>query len=258
VCSSDLGAWTATALPFCVALVLFGPRWMRVLMAGVPLLVIALLASGNRGSLVGAVVGVVVVVVLATFARSASGPRFAKVAAFGIAAVLVGALIFPVVVGNNPAKSARYANIAHPARDASFNGRLVKWRAALNDSGRYPFGHGIGSASPGGRRGRFQAPAADNVDSAYVQVAFEQGIVVMVLLVVALFVLLAGLIRRSVATPNPDRAVLAIAASGTLAAFMVICVSGQFQYDLVAAGTWVMVGVGLAPFTRLNGPGTGV
>jgi len=247
-----LGAWSAAVLPFCLAVTLFGPRRLRPLAIGLPLMFVGLLASGNRGSLVAAAAGTVVVVALALTARANVGNRFAKVAAFSVAAVLCGAALFPTVVGDNPAKIARYANILTPSRDASFNARLGKWEAAMADAAQNPFGHGLGTASPGARAGRFPSPAANNVDSAYVQVAFEQGIPVMILFIVALLSVLGALVRRARRAADGWRAAIGIGAAGTLAAFLVVCVTGQFQFDLASLGTWVIVGVGLAPFVKLH------
>jgi O-antigen ligase len=241
-----LGFWAATALPFCLALVLFGSRRMRWAALGLPLLVVGVLGSGSRASLVSAGVGTLLVLALALFARAEPRQQVTVVGGAMLVMAVFGGFLFSRVVADNPAKVARYANILTPGNDASFAGRIDKWTAVVTAVDTHPIGFGIGTASPGGPRIRFPSKAADNVDSAYMQVAYEQGIPVMVLYIVALLVLLVGLARRGRVARDRFHAGLQIGAAGAFVAFIIVCVAGQFQFDLIATGVWIMAALGVA------------
>jgi len=248
----QLGTWCAVAIPFCVAAAVTWRNWARgAAMVAVPLLAIGLLASANRAGLAGAVGGTVVVLVLNQLARSFEGPRLGIALAAVLSLGLAAFLIFPVVI-DDPSKVERYRNILTPTRDKSFQERLFKWENALADIDDHPFGRGMGSAGADSNSLRFRGLASDNVDNAYMQIAYEQGFAMMVLFFVTMLVLLAGLARRAVWHRQAEPAAIAIGASGALAAFLVTLFVGQYLHALLAVGLWVIVGLGLAPFTTIG------
>jgi hypothetical protein len=153
---------------------------------------------------------------------------------------------------NDPSKVQRYQNILDPTQDKSFQERLFKWDNALADIANKPFGRGMGTAGVDQGGLRFRGLASDNVDNAYLEIAYEQGFAVMIFFGVAMIVLLAGLARRAVWIPHAEPASVAIGAAGSLGAFMVTLFAGQYLHALVAVGLWVIVGLGLASFTTVR------
>jgi hypothetical protein len=86
-----------------------------------------------------------------------------------------------------------------------------------------------------------------------VKVAYDQGFTVLVLFGLALAALGVGLARRSLETPDPVDAALALGACGTLAA-QIVDMSGAVYFEgLGALAPWVLIGLGFAPFVGAAG-----
>ena len=160
-----------------------------------------------------------------------------------------GAGAFALTLGDKSDSGTRYHAILDPESDSSYQARLVKWRTALDDIDRAPFGHGLGTTGPVQvRYGEFRTIGADEVDNSYLKIAYEQGIVVMAFFMVTLLVLLTELIRHAVWTRAPGGALATTAAAGTLVAMLVEFLAGVHIDRLAILVGWVIVGLGIAHY----------
>ena len=250
-----LGHWVGVVLPFCVsAMFLARRRVRRLAIAAVPFLVLSLFASQSRTGLVAAVVGAALALAQVWRVGSMRLPRIAVTLVVALTLFIGGATLFSVVVQDSGLK-ARYARTLTPDRDPAFQERLTRWRAALDGADEFPFGRGLGTAFSGSRftrTQRFADPAGRQVDSSYVQIAYEQGFVVMLLLIAGLLILLIEVWRRGSQTNDREHAWPAIGALGTAAALVVELFSGQYFHSLIALAAWVIIGVGLAPLVTVR------
>src|SRR3712207_5743145 len=129
----------------------------------------------------------------------------------------------------------------------------------MRDIDTHPFGHGLGTAGRVQReRGRFSAVATFAIDNAYLQMAYEQGLLVMLLFVASCLVLLAGLVRRGLLTASREKAGVAIGAAGAMAAYLVLLVAGSYTEELGNLAFWIIMGLGISQFTAAAARGDGV
>jgi hypothetical protein len=91
------------------------------------------------------------------------------------------------------------------------------------------------------------------VDSSYLVVGLQQGLMIMLLYVFALVALLIALARRTSLIMDTNRAFLAIGASGTLAAMLVLFYAGNYSEGAQISAAWLIVGLGVAQVT-VRGP----
>jgi hypothetical protein len=251
----ELGVWTTIVIPFLLATLLTARGWIRLVALGaLPVCLIGLLGSGLRAGVPAALAGAAIVLVTYGLARGMGPARVAAVVAAILALVAGGVALFPTVIGHDPASVQRYQNLLSPSNDPSVQGRLDKWRQALIDIRGHPFGHGLGTIGPEGLGQRFQTNTNQFIDNSYLRVAYEQGFAGMALFAGALLLLLAGLLRRGIWIRDRARAGPAIAAAGTLVAFMLIMVADVITTAPVSLSAWVIVGLGVAPFARLPAP----
>lgn len=250
----ELGAWSAIAVPFCFAFALGTPgRWRLVAVLAAVLCTLGMLASQVRIGLVAAIVGVVVAIVLFQGARAFPTVRIHATAAALLLVPVVGLGAFALTVGGSAGGGSRYELILTPGRDEAYQTRVTKWRTALEDIDRHPFGGGLGSAGQVNReKGRFANIGSIGVDNSYLKIALEQGFVVMVLFAAGLLLLLAGLARRAWATSDPARATLGIGAAATLASYLTLLTSALYIEGLTAMAAWTVVGLGVAQFAALE------
>jgi hypothetical protein len=258
VTGAALGHWVGIVLPFCVSAVFLARKKVRGLaLAAAPLLVLGLFASQSRAGLVAGVVGVALALTQVWRVGSLRAPRLVVMLVVAVVLVIGGALLFSVVV-QEPALRDRYAGTLAPDRDPAVQARLERWRAALDDADDYPFGRGLGTAHSGNRlTQRFSDPNARQVDSSYVQIAYEQGFVVMLVFIAALLILLIEVWRRGSHANDREQAWPAIGALGTAAAVVIEFAAGQYFHNLLALAAWVIIGVGLAPLVTVRHAMTG-
>lgn len=248
----QLAAWMTMSIPFTAGMALvWGGRWRLAAALACGLCVVAMLAPDVRAGPAAAVPALAAVLLLFQLAQSFRGRRAAVVPIAVGAAALIGAGAFALTLGGERDSGNRYKAILSPQNDESFQGRLVKWRAALEDIDRAPLGHGLGTAGLAQRQfGRFVRITSLDVDSAYLRIAYEQGLVGLVLFAWALGLLLFGMARRAVTTLAPARAGPAIAGAGTLVAMLILFAIGEYSGGLTALWGWLLVGLGVAPFVQ--------
>ncbi|MEX2196002.1 MAG: O-antigen ligase family protein [Thermoleophilaceae bacterium] len=245
----NLAAWTAVAIPFCVAFALtFRDRWRFVAAVAAGLCAVGLLGSEARAGFVGAVAGIALVLVLYQLSKGVPGLHLGVTAAAVAVIVGVGALVF---TQKDEGSLERYTVLVEdPTSVPSYQARLFKWNNALDDIDRHPLGHGIGTSGIAEQRyRRFTTIASSNLDNSYLKVAYEQGLFVLVLFALAVVGLLTGLVRRSIFATDRQRAGLAIGGAGAMAALGIIMFSGMYVEGLTALAAWMLVGLGVAQFT---------
>ena len=255
--ANQLAGWTATMIPFCLAAAIgWRGRWRLWAAAAIPLLAMPLLASTIRTGALAAAAGVVVVLALALAVRQARGRLGAALVAL-LAVGVIGAGAFDLTIGGSGKQSTRFANILSPENDPAYALRQQRWSQAWKDIQDNPWGHGLGTSG---------GAAADNpngpvitpyIDSSYLVVGLQQGLLIMLLYIFALVALLAGLARRASMIPGVSRTFLAIGACGTLVAMIVLFYAGTYAEGAYIAGGWLMVGLGVAQVTvRTTRPGS--
>jgi len=249
----QLAAWCATVIPFILAVAFVSTgRWRIGAVTAIGLCSFAVFASDVRSGLVAAVLGVATVMVLFLLSGAFDARRFAigGLAIIGFAAI--GITGYGLVISDSGSSSDRFSRILNPSEDFAFQQRLERWEAALDVVDEEPFGHGLGTQgfigqnkNPEGQTGPF------NLDSSYLKVAIQQGYIVMLLFVAALFSMLLGLIQGSVTTRDPWRCALGIGAAGALVAQMFLFFMGIYSEGLTALSAWILIGLGCAGFASL-------
>jgi hypothetical protein len=252
----DLGEWTSLAAVFCFsqALALKG-RWRLIAAAATGFCIVALIASDIRIGLIAAVGGCAVVLLVYQLSLAFPGPRIGIVTVAAVLAVGAGAWAFGFTGTESDQKAQRYGAIFHPSTDYAFQLRQSSWSGAFDRAKDKPFGQGLGTA--GIVRQTHPQPGlygSSNLDSSYLKVALEQGFFVLAFLAVTLLLLLFGLVRRAIVTTDPARAGPAIGAAGVLVAMLIMFYIGDYIEGSSALAGWMLIGIGLAAFTRPEEP----
>ena len=249
----SLGIWCATMVPFTIASVLapMAIRWRLVALAAAGMLGGAIQGSDSRAAIVGAVVGSIAVLVLFAAARSFKG-RKALPLALGFILLLAGGGVFAVTkLADEGSAGARFRSLLDPIHDESLQGRLNKWATLLDDIEQLPFGHGLGASGAAEvKYARFTSAATFDPDSSYVKVAYDQGMLVLLLFVAMLIALILGLGTRVIRAPGVRGGVLAVGACGAIASFTTTMGAGVYFESLLAATPWFLVGLAMAPYAR--------
>jgi hypothetical protein len=247
----QLAALCGMAIPFAAAVALIERgRWRRIGLTTGALSAVAVIGTQTRVGLVGALIGLAVVLVLYSTGRRYPGVRLGG-ATIAAALVLVGLAVgFAVTEGDGKDVKDRYTVIANPSRDPSFNAHMATWGYTLDAIERRPGGFGLGSAGGVGRtqivarRADSSALGANALDNSYLKVGYEQGVLMMVLFAGVVLLTLGGLWRLGLAD-RPD-AWLGIAACGAFASFAVNLFFTDNIEDYSAVVAWVLAGIGIA------------
>jgi hypothetical protein len=242
-----LAVWSSCAIPFLLAIAIsWRGRYRLIALIGLPLSLVGMFGSGQRTIVPAVIAGCLTVILVHTISRSFPGPRLGIVLAAVVVLIFTASVAYPAVV-DSPQKRQRYENILSPSEDVPFQERLIKWNQTLSDLKGQPFGFGIGKGValfPN----RFANVASDNIDNSYLMIAYEQGIAVMILFIVTLFVLLAELLRAAIWTRGTTAAALTTAGAGTLVSMMIELVTAdQITSTPIVAG-WMIVGLGIAQY----------
>lgn len=260
VSTKQMAAWMAVAIPFAAGVAIAGRGRLRLIAAAaLALAVLAMFAADVRAGPAAAVPGVVAVLLLYQLSQAFRGRRGPALPVAVALCIVLGGGAFALTLGGDNASQQRYGAILHPEQDSSYQARLFKWRTAIGDIERAPFGRGLGTSGDVQKRyGRFTNIGSIDVDNSYLKIAYEQGFFVMGLFAAALALLLVGLSRRAVVTLDPARAGPALAACGVLVAMAVLFGIGTYVEGLQVLGGWLLVGLGLSQFTGAVGdPGGG-
>lgn len=248
-----LGLWSACTIPLLAAAAISWRGAFRLAaVAALPLSGIALLGSSQRAGLAAALAGALTIVALHVLSRSVRGPRLGIAVATALLLVVGASVVYPAVI-DNPEKQKRYENLLTPSEDGPFQERLTKWRATLDAIEEERFGHGLGAGNPVSVPHRFSDIAYYNIDNSYLMIAYDQGLLVLGLFAVAMFVLLVELLRFAVWTRGPGAATMAAAGAGTLVAMLVEFMANDFIYAPPIVAGWMIVGLGVAQYVTQRG-----
>ena len=247
--ANQLSAWCGTTIPFCLALAVgWRGRWRLVALGAVGSLAIVLLATDVRGGVAAAVVGVLLTLLLHQLAPVFPGRLGVGLLVTAlVASVSIGAF---VVAAEGTGRADRLESLLDPADDVTYSERLKRWDLAVDVIGENPLGLGLGTV---GQVAVVKNPAGSavdpNLDSSYLKIGLEQGVVVMGLFIFGLFALLVGTAVRALRSVTPETASLAIGGCGSLAALLVLFYSGLYIEGMPIVSGWLLVGLGVAAVT---------
>lgn len=252
--SKELSAWCAIVGPFCFAVALFTRGRLRILASFALLaLVVGMLGADVRAGPTAIVAGLCTALALFAVARALPGGTKAAIGSVAVLVVaLAGTASFALTVGGREDTGRRYGAILSPGGDASVEGRVFKWRAALDDIDRRPFGNGAGTAGrTQAKFGRFRTVGGLDIDNSYLKMAYEQGLPILLLWAAGVLLTLAAIATRATSTTDPLRAAVGVGACATLASMLALFLIGDYIEGLPALAGWILVGLGLGQFTRI-------
>ncbi len=244
-----LGVWASVVVPFCLASALapIGTLWRGVALAGAIMAGLAIGPTGSRASIAAAGAGMVTVLTLLAFGRGFRGRRALPLALGAIVVLASGGAFVASKLADKGVSGQRFRGLLNPSRDLPFQERIVKWKTILADIDEYPAGHGLGSSGEAEQRyARFASPATLVTDSVYVKVAYDQGVVGLILFIAVLVALLAHLARQALTRTDPFEATVALGACAALVAFATAMVANDHTEQLAALAVWAIVGLGMA------------
>jgi hypothetical protein len=253
--AQELASWSATILPFCVALGLaWRGRWRLAAGLACPVLLIPLLAADVRTGTVAAAAGSAIALVLYLGARAfPTGIRLGTGLIAVIALIAIGGSAFALTVAGSPTEEERLAGILDPSNDVNFQVRSQRWEQAWHEIERQPFGYGLGSAGAGLSHNTSFATFGNGVpagtrfiDNSYLKVGIEQGLFVMILFAGLIVVLLVSLAWGAITIDNRGGAALCIAATATLVSLAILFFGSTYVESTSIVPAWIAVGLGVA------------
>jgi len=166
--------------------------------------------------------------------------------------VLIVGTIGVYAVGHPRDTGRPYSAIFNPGRDPTWQQRQWNWDSVTREVPKKPLGHGLGTAGSVAAGTGYQNvnPAAVDLDNSYLEVAYQQGLLVMALLGAALVLLLIELIRGGITSTDPESAGLGIASAGVLFAIAIEGYGTPAFGFFPALVAWLMIGLGLSQFMR--------
>jgi hypothetical protein len=246
----QLSAWGAVAIPFLIGLALhWRGRWRAVAALAAGLCVFAVIASDIRTGMVGAIAGIVAVLLLYQLSQSFKGPRLAVGLAAAVALVAVAGAGYSTTLAENSSSEDRIQKLLTPGDDFAYQQRKARWELAIQDINQKPLGYGLGTVGSVLTEHPANLAGPVNLDSSYLKIGLEQGYPILLLFLVGCLALLAGIARRAIATRDSWRAALGIAACGTLVTQLILYYGSTYIEGIPALFAWILVGLGAAPFT---------
>lgn len=236
-------------VPAGVFLFALGLAFFRLRLAawfGFALVLVALVGSYVRTSLVAVAGGVLCAAALLTFA---SGLARRRKIALGLAAapllvvlIALGALVPNAVSGGSQAVEDRAAGLLDPLSDPSLTTRVDRWRESLDEVQAHPLGTGLGTVGSATQdsEGRVQAFA----DNSYLKVLQEQGALGAVPFMLGVFGALIAIAARVTRRGMPLRG-LGIAAVTSSAAFFLLAWTSEAIEQPGKVLAWLLLGVAL-------------
>ena len=163
--------------------------------------------------------------------------------------VVAGMMGFGLTVGGDAESTARFERIASPGDDYSFQQRVQKWDAALEDINAQPLGEGLGTTGIVQRQ-YSRVFRLDNryIDNSYLQLGVQQGYPGWILL--GLAVVLTGymLLRSSLATDDRRLAALGVGAVASLLTYLIVLLTGDMLTSWAALLMWMLLGLAAGGF----------
>ncbi len=242
-----LASFLVPAGVFLFALGLFRQRLRLAAWVGVALVLVALLDTYVRASLVAISVGTVVTATVAMVTTGVLGHRAKAVLALAAVPLLVGLIAVGAVAPNAVSSGSeevatRGEGVFKPGSDASLSVRFDRWRDTLRIVRDNPFGTGVGTV------GRATLDDESNTvtftDDSYLKVLQEQGPLGAVPFTLgalaALVAAAAGAARRI----GPERGIGLAAIGGSLSFFVLAATSETIEQPGKVLA-WLLLGIAL-------------
>lgn len=250
--AQQLANWCATMAPFALALALgWQGRWRVIAAAAACLCAFLIIASSVLTGIFAILAGIGVTVLLFGLAPAYAGGRRLVAGVAAVAAVVVIASVgYTTAVSGSERSESKFSRILDPTSDPTFQRRQDRWNEALAEIDEHPFGHGLGtSGAVGLTQTEIDPSVTPQIDSSYLKIAYEQGILVMLMFCLAMVALFIGLALRSLSTTDPAKAAMGIGACGALVSLLVLFFAGLYSDHVQALSGWLLVGIGVAQFT---------
>jgi O-antigen ligase len=255
--SHAFSAWLAPAIPFMAVCTLWlrgSWRWLALAAAG--LCMFALLGTQVRSGFAASIAGTLTAFGVLLAAAAAGGRRYVAVYAAVVACVAGAAIVATTVQSESERDGrppSRYEAILDPSKDKAFQERLYRWENAQEEIFSKPFGHGVGVSGERGKRVQTIAEeeARLGLDNSYLKVAYEQGLLLALLLIGVFVAILFGLVRLAMTSEQAGPAFLAVASIGTLVAFAIELNFESVYIELTSvAFVSVLIGLGMRGLSR--------
>lgn len=256
-----LASFLVPAGVFLFAVGLFFVRLRAVAWVGFALVLVALVASYVRTSLVAIAGGVLFAAALLMFASRLPTRRKIVLAVAGIPLLVVlialGALIPNAVSGGSEAVGERSAGLLKPLSDASLTTRLDRWSHSLEVAQAHPLGLGIGTV--GSATVDQQGTVRAFVDNSYLKVLEEQGLLGAIPFILGIYVALVAIATRLARSEAPLRGVGVAAIAGSASFFLLAWTSEAIEQPGKVL-SWLLLGIALwtasTPPQRARVPGS--
>lgn len=244
----ELAGWVAVTIPLCLSLaVAMHGRWRVLAGSAAMLCVFAMFASQTRIVVPGLALGVLIAGALLLGSRASAGRRTLICLAV-IGAVATGVVGYMILIGGSAADSARYTRLLTPSQDPSGYAHIEKWKVTVSQLQGHPFGFGVGAAGTKSQvMGRFVNADTFDIDNSYLQIAYQEGFIVLGFFIVAILAIFYGLAKGALILRDRIDAMVAVAACAGLAAWMVAMISAVFIERWCTFMVFTIAGLAAAP-----------
>lgn len=240
-----LASFLVPAGVFMFALGLFSVRLRLATWIGVAFVLVALVGTYVRASLMAIAMGALCAVAFAVLTGSA---RRRVKTALGLATVpllvvllVLGALAPILVSGGSLEVERRSSGVFKPLSDPSLTLRFELWRDALEEVPANPLGTGLGTV---GRATLEEKGVARFADNSYVKVLVEQGPLGAVLFIVGIFATLLAVAASLTRCTEPQRALGMAAVSASVSFFLLAWTSEAIEQPGKVLA-WLFLGIAL-------------
>lgn len=214
--------------------------------SGVAFIVVALVATYVRTSLMAIAAGAICAVALITFMSGL--PRKAKiglaVASAPVLTVLLvlGALAPNAVSGGSPEVEQRSSGVLRPLSDPSLELRLERWKGSIDVVKKHPLGTGLGTVGAATRDKQGVVPTF--ADNSYIKILQEQGPLGALPFVLGVF---AALIAAALALRRRDKRLRAVGIASVAASlsFFLLAASSEAIEQPGKILAWLFLGMAL-------------
>lgn len=229
---------------FLFALGMFVVRLRLAAWSGVALVLVALVGTYVRTSLMAVALGTICTLAFATFTSGvARGTKIrlglASIPLLGVLLVL-GALLPSAVSGGSQEVQQRSSGILRPLSDASLQVRLEHWRGTLDVVQAHPLGTGVGTVG----RATLDEGRVTFADNSYLKVLHEQGPLGAVPFMLGVFATLIAAAGGAARRERYRRALGLAAAGGSFSFFLLAWTSEAIEQPGKALA-WLLLGIAL-------------
>ncbi len=240
-----LASFLVPAGVFLFVLGAFAVRLRLAAWSGVALVLVALVGTYVRTSLIAVALGTICTLAFAMFAsglarRTKIGLGLASVPLLGVLVVL-GALLPSAVSGGSQEVQQRSSGLLRPLSDESLQVRLEHWRETLDVVQTHPLGTGVGTV---GRATLDEQGRVTFADNSYLKVLHEQGPLGALLFMLGVFATLIAAARGAARHAGSRRA-LGLAAAGASFSFFLLAWTSEAIEQPGKVLAWLLLGIAL-------------